>query len=128
MQRVTGIGGVFIKAKNQLDLAKWYQKHLGIELGDNMAANFEWVDKTNPTGKGSTVFSIFKQESGYFKPSEQSYMINFRVHDLTALLEILQKEGVHITGPAEEFEYGKFAWILDPEGNKIELWEPAGED
>ena len=87
--------------------------------------NFWTINET--TGKGNTVFSFFKKDSAYFKPSESQSMINFRVKDLHWLVEELKKEGVEFVGNTEDTEYGKFAWILDPEGNKIELWEPGGE-
>ena len=126
MERVTGIGGVFIKVKDVKTLAAWYQKHLGIEFGDSSYIGFKWINK-DPAIPGSTVFSFFKEDTDYFKPAEKSYMINFRVADLDGLLEELQKEGVEIVGEKEEYEYGKFGWIMDPEGNKIELWQPTDE-
>lgn len=132
MERVTGIGGVFLKAKDAKALAAWYQNHLGIEFGDNSYMTFKWVPQPDVAGAnkdqdapGQTVFSFFKEDTEYFKPAEKPYMINFRVRNLDELLEDLQKEGVEIVGEKEEYEYGKFGWIMDPEGNKIELWEPV---
>ena len=125
MQRVTGLGGVFLKVKDPKALAAWYQQHLGIGFGEGVYFDFKWVTEDNPTGKGNTVFSFFKQDSAYFKPSESRSMINFRVKDLHSLVEVLKKEGVEFVGNTEDTEYGKFAWILDLEGNKIELWEPV---
>ena len=128
MQRVTGIGGVFIKAKDVKALAAWYDKHLGFSFGENSYVSFRWVNENNPAVPGSTVFSFFKKESKYFDPSASPFMINLRVKDLVALLETLKGEGVEIVGEmTEEGGYGKFGWIMDPEGNKIELWEPVDD-
>src|SRR5258705_11844844 len=127
MQRVTGIGGVFIKSKDVKALAAWYDKHLGFPFGENPYVNFKWVNENNPAIPGNTVFSFFKKESTYFDPSTSPFMINFRVKDLVTLLETLKGEEVEIVGEMMEEEYGKFGWILDPEGNKIELWEPVDD-
>ncbi|HMK27568.1 MAG TPA: VOC family protein [Chitinophagaceae bacterium] len=127
MQRVTGIGGVFIKSKDVKALAAWYDKHLGFSFGENSYVNFSWVNENNPDVPGNTVFSFFKKESKYFDPSASPFMINFRVKDLAALLETLKKEGVEIVGEMMDESYGKFGWILDPDGNKIELWEPVDD-
>ena len=127
MQRVTGIGGVFIKSNDARALAAWYDKHLGFSFGENSYVNFIWVNENNPAVPGNTVFSFFKKESTYFDPSASPFMINFRVKDLAALLATLKGEGVEIVGEMMEEGYGKFGWILDPDGNKIELWEPVDE-
>ena len=127
MQRATGIGGVFLKAKDARALAAWYDKHLGLSFGDNTYLTFKWVNENNPVVPGSTVFSFFKNDSKYFDPSTSPFMINFRVKDLVALPNALKKEGVEIVGEMQEEEYGKFGWIMDPEGNKIELWEQVDE-
>jgi predicted enzyme related to lactoylglutathione lyase len=127
MIKVTGIGGVFIKAKDVKALAAWYEKHLGIEFGNNSYVSFKWENKNNPEVPGSTAFSFFKEDSTYFAPSDKPAMLNFRVKDLQALLTELEQAGVKIVGEMEEFEYGKFGWIMDPEENKIELWEPLDE-
>jgi predicted enzyme related to lactoylglutathione lyase len=124
MQKVTGIGGIFLKVKDAKALAAWYDKHLGFSFGENLYVNFKWVNENNPAVPGNTVFSFFKNESNYFEPSLSPFMINFRVTDLKVLLEKLKEEGVEIIGEIVEEEYGKFGWILDSEGNKIELWEP----
>ncbi len=115
MKKVIGIGGVFFKAKNQAALNEWYSKHLGIELAD-WGTTFPWKDEPN----GYTAFSIFKQDSKYY---EGNFMINFRVADLDGLLNQLKVDGQKIIDNQED-EFGKFAWILDLEGNRIELWEP----
>jgi predicted enzyme related to lactoylglutathione lyase len=123
MERVTGIGGVFFKAKDPKALAAWYEKHLGIAFGGQSYATFSWKNDQNPEGIGETVFSFFKQDSDYFAPSTSPFMINFRVKDLDAVLAVLKEEGIAgEKAPSEE--YGKFGWIFDPEGNKIELWQP----
>jgi predicted enzyme related to lactoylglutathione lyase len=127
MQRVTGIGGVFFKAKDAKMLAAWYEKHLGIPFQDKLYTGFNWVNPHHPTNPGHTAFSIFDAKSEYFAPSGQPFMFNFRVMDLRNLIEVLRKEGVTIVGELEEYDYGLFAWIMDPEGNKIELWEPIDE-
>ena len=127
MKRVTGIGGVFIKARDPKALAAWYDSHLGFSFGENLYVSFKWVNENNPTVPGNTIFSFFKQESKYFEPSASPFMINFRVKDLKALLGKLKEEGVQIIGDIQEEEYGKFGWIMNPDGNKIELWEPIDE-
>ncbi len=123
MRRVTGIGGIFFKAKDPGALYAWYERHLGIcRDADGSGVSFRWQDDHN--GSGMTIWSIFKSESKAFDPSPSPFMINFRVDNLTALLAVLQAEGVEIDPKRDEADYGKFAWIFDPEGNKIELWEP----
>ena len=121
MERVTGIGGVFFKAKDPKALAAWYEKHLGLAFGDQSYTGF------NAKGGEHTAFSFFKQDSDYFAPSTSPFMINFRVKDLDALLAALKEEGVSVGEKTESADYGKFGWIMDPEGNKIELWEAVDE-
>jgi predicted enzyme related to lactoylglutathione lyase len=119
MKRVTGIGGAFFKAKDPQGLAAWYEKHLGIPFAGNVYASF------TSAGAGETaVFSMFPEDTDYYAPSEKPFMFNLRVDDLHALLKVLKEEGVDVIDKTEEYEYGKFGWIVDPEGNKIELWEP----
>jgi lactoylglutathione lyase len=125
MKKVTGIGGIFFKCKDTKETRSWYQKHLGIEQGP-YGTNFEWRDLDDPEKKGSTVWSPFKAETDYFQPSEKEFMINYRVDDLEALMVELRAEGVTIIGEMQVYDYGKFAHIMDPEGNKIELWEDPG--
>jgi len=122
---VTGIGGIFIKAKDPRALAEWYQKHLGISFGKNNWVDFKWINENDPAVAGNTVFSFFNEHTDYFNPSAKQYMINFRVKNLDQLLDQLKKESVWVAERTEEYEYGKFGWIMDPEGNKIELWEPV---
>jgi predicted enzyme related to lactoylglutathione lyase len=121
MKRVTGIGGVFFKCEDAEASKQWYKNHLGIE-SDQYGGCFSWFDKDGQ--KGHTVWSTFKKDTTYFSPSSSSYMVNYRVENLELLLPLLKEEGVSIVGEMEIHEYGKFAWILDPDGNKIELWEP----
>jgi predicted enzyme related to lactoylglutathione lyase len=121
---VTGIGGVFFKSKgDHKALAAWYQDRLGIKLEPFGGAIFRWPEDT-AGDKGVTVWHVVKKDTTYFNPSESSFMINYRVDDLSGLIADLQKAGVKILQGPESDDNGKFAWIMDPEGNKIELWEP----
>ena len=115
------MGGIFFKAENPKALAEWYQKHLGIDFGGKVYADFQFQEKE----KGWTAFSLFKQDTQYFDPSTKEFMLNLRVDDLDSLLETLRSEGVRVFDKIEAGDYGKFGWILDIEGNKIELWEPV---
>jgi len=125
MRRVTGIGGIFFKAEDPEKMYGWYEKHLGIQR-ERGFVSFAWRDDEKPEERGLTTWSIFPQTTEYFKPSESRTMINYRVENMEALLEALAAEGVAIV-KRENHEYGHFAWIMDPEGNKIELWEPPRE-
>lgn len=124
MKRVTGIGGIFFKSKDPKALAEWYRDHLGINIEDWGGAAFRWASPDNPTGVGTTVWSPFKADTKYFEPSSASFMINYRVDDLHALLAALRSEGCDVVDKVEESEFGKFGWVIDPEGNKLELWQP----
>lgn len=127
MQRVTGIGGIFFKAESPDKLYDWYEKHLGIKREPHgQGAMLHWRDAENLERRGVTVWAIFKKETKYFDPSRAPFMLNYRVDDLDALLEALRAEGVQID-KREDSDFGRFAWITDPEGNKIELWEPLKE-
>lgn len=126
MKRVTGIGGIFFKSKDPQASKDWYRQHLGIEAGQ-YGAVFKWLQQDNPTKEGNTAWNAFPASTEYFDPSDQEFMINYRVENLEALLPLLIAEGVTVIGEMESFDYGKFAWILDPEGQKIELWEPVDE-
>lgn len=126
--RVTGIGGIFFKAADPKQLMNWYRKHLGIEVDSYGGWSFQWREKRRSQRIGYTVFSPFEKTSNYFDPSEQPYMFNFRVADLKSLLSQLRREGVHVIDEVQEFSFGKFGWIIDPEGRKIELWEPPDSD
>jgi predicted enzyme related to lactoylglutathione lyase len=124
MKRVTGIGGVFFKARDPKALGAWYRDHLGIAVEDWGGAALRWVTDDNPTGTGTTIWNPFPATTSYFAPSESSFMINYRVTDLHALLAVLRSEGCTVDDKVEESEYGKFGWVMDPEGNRIELWQP----
>lgn len=126
MKRVTGIGGIFFKCRDPEKAKAWYEEHLGIP-SDEHGVTFAWNPVNEPGKKVVTVWSPFAQDTFYFAPSNKPFMINYRVEKLEALLEALREEGVEVIGEVEEHSYGKFAWIMDPEGNKIELWEPQNE-
>jgi predicted enzyme related to lactoylglutathione lyase len=126
MKRVTGIGGIFFKCDDPDRITEWYKKHLGI-AADEHGATFEWRDSATPDKKCYTAWSPFPKDSGYFTPSEKPFMFNYMVENLEALLKTLREEGVQVVGNIEDYDYGKFGWIMDPEGNKIELWEPVDE-
>jgi predicted enzyme related to lactoylglutathione lyase len=128
MKRVTGIGGVFFKAQDPKALGEWYRRHLGMEVEEWGGVAFRWVTEDNPSGVGSTVWSPFKEDTSYFAPSTKPYMVNYRVPDLHALLKVLREEGCAVDEKVEESEFGKFGWVMDPEGNRLELWQPpAGQ-
>ncbi len=125
MKRVTGIGGIFFKAKDAPALRAWYQRHLGIDVQAWGGAAFDWADADGkPTG-GTTAWSIAPEGSEQFAPSSAPFMVNYRVDDLDALLAALRAEGCDVVdGVAGDSEYGKFGHVIDPEGNKVELWQP----
>jgi predicted enzyme related to lactoylglutathione lyase len=127
MKRVTGIGGIFFKARDPQQTMAWYRKHLGIPTGsdEETHAMFEWREANDPQCLGSTVWALFPQDTRYFDPSTSPFMVNYRVADLDALLAQLRAEGVEVDERVEAYEYGRFGWITDPEGNRIELWEPS---
>lgn len=127
MKRVTGLGGVFIKSNDPKALAAWYEKHLGIAFGDSSYFVFPNADEGGKPIPGFNLISFSKNDTDYFNPSHKEVMINFRVKELISLIDQLKKEGVEIAGDPIEEEYGKFGWIMDPEGNKIELWQPPDE-
>lgn len=128
MRRVTGIGGVFFKAKDAPALQAWYRTHLGIDVQPWGGASFDWVDADGKPAGGTTAWSVAPQESKQFAPSDASFMVNYRVDDLHALLAALRDEGCTVLDKVDESEYGKFGWVIDPEGNKVELWQPpAGQ-
>jgi predicted enzyme related to lactoylglutathione lyase len=124
MKRVTGIGGIFFKAKDPVALRAWYQTHLGIDVQEWGGAAFTWTDDAGQPMKGTTVWSVSGLGSDYFAPSTSAFMINYRVADLAALLAALRAEGCDVVDKTDESEYGKFGWVMDPEGNKVELWQP----
>ncbi len=123
-KRVTGLGGFFFKTKDPDAMKAWYKDRLGLNT-DPYGCTFWWKDAQ---GKDcSTQWSPFPEATSYFEPSDKPFMINFRVADLEGLLDALRNEGVPVVGEMETYEYGKFGWIIDPEGNKIELWEPRDQ-
>jgi catechol 2,3-dioxygenase-like lactoylglutathione lyase family enzyme len=124
MRRVTGIGGIFFKATDPKALGTWYKTHLGIDVQDWGGAAFQWNGPDNPEGVGTTVWSPFPADTSYFAPSAAPFMVNYRVADLHALLAVLRSEGVPVDDKVDESENGKFGWVTDPEGNRIELWQP----
>jgi predicted enzyme related to lactoylglutathione lyase len=119
MERVLGVGGVFFKAKDPKALAEWYAKHLGVPFDEGMP----YGTFTAEAGD-QTVYSVFPQDTQHFAPSTASYMFNFRVRSLSAMLDQLRAAGVQVDDKVEEYDYGNFGWVMDPEGNRIELWEP----
>ena len=123
MKRVTGIGGIFFKAADPKALSAWYNTHLGLDVTDWGGALFHWGGEDSELGV--TVWSPFAQDTSYMQPSSASFMINFRVADLDSLLSTLRSEGCEVVEETQTSEQGKFGWVMDPEGNKIELWEPA---
>ena len=132
--RVTGVGGFFVKAENPGKLGDWYRTHLGIALvaagrGEHAPQfySFHWREKDHPETIGATAFSIFPANTKYFEPSNASFMMNFRVANLEQLLPQLKQEGVKVSDKIDDESNGRFAWAMDPEGNRIQLWEPKGE-
>jgi predicted enzyme related to lactoylglutathione lyase len=123
MKRVTGIGGVFFKARDAVALRQWYQKHLGIEVQGWGGTALRWQNDPD-AANGMTVWTIFDSASSYFPPGSASFIINYRVENLDALLQALRDEGCAVDEKTEASEFGKFGWVTDPEGNRIELWEP----
>lgn len=123
-KRVTGLGGVFFKCQNPTKIKAWYAKHLGFTV-DQHGGVFEWRKSNHPDESGYTAWSPFSSDTKYFEPSDKDFMFNYRVDNLEELLPLLKEEGVEILGEIEVYDYGKFAHILDCEGNKVELWEPV---
>lgn len=119
MAKVTGIGGVFFKSPDPKGLAAWYREHLGLDIESWGGVTFPWSDPG-----GFTVWSPFAEDTAYFDPSDRPFMVNFRVDDLDGILEHLRDAGVEVDDRIGEYDYGRFGWFLDPEGTRIELWEP----
>jgi predicted enzyme related to lactoylglutathione lyase len=128
MKRVTGIGGIFFQAKDPVALRAWYQRHLGIDVQSWGGTAFTWTDAEGNPVPGTTVWSIGTAGGDHFAPSAAPFMINYRVDDLDALLAALRSEGCNVLEKTDDSEYGKFGWVIDPEGHKVELWQPpAGQ-
>ena len=126
--RAVGIGGIFFKAKDPVALRAWYKDRLGIDVQEWGGAAFTWTGEDGEPFAGTTAWNINPSTSDYFAPSTAPFMVNYRVADLHALLGALRAEGCNVLDKVDESEFGKFGWVLDPEGNKIELWEPpAGQ-
>ena len=122
MQRVTGIGGIFFKSPDPKRLGAWYRTHLGVDVTDWGGAVFPWGGPES--APGMTLWTPFAADSDYMAPSAAPFMVNFRVADLDALLAALRAEGCEVLDKREDSEFGKFGWVMDPDGNKVELWEP----
>lgn len=125
MKRVTGIGGIFFKSADPKALGDWYRKHLGLDVTDWGGALFRWGGEGSEPGV--TVWSPLAQDTSYMQPSSSSFMINYRVENLDELLAVLRSEGCNVLEKPESSDQGKFGWVIDPEGNKVELWEPPKE-
>ena len=126
MKKVTGIGGVFFKCQDPKKVNEWYKTHLGLDTGP-YGVSFEWYEDEAGQKKGLTQWNPFDEKTKYFEPSTKDFMINYRVENLEALVTELKKEGVTVLDNIETYDYGKFVHIMDLEGNKIQLWEPAAE-
>lgn len=124
MSRVVGIGGIFLKARDPDALRAWYRDHLGLDVQPWGGVSFPWHTPERPALDGVTVWSVFPDSSTYFAPSTAPFMVNYRVEDLHAVLAALRAEGCDVDPKVDESEYGKFGWVMDPEGNRVELWEP----
>lgn len=122
MARVVGVGGVFLKAKDPKSLSAWYAEHLGIPSQGGGTLGFD-----GPESAGMTVFSHFPENTKYFGEGSQQVMVNFRVDDIDGLLAKLAEAGVRIDPERGDYDYGRFAWFWDPEGNRVELWQPTPE-
>ena len=123
MERVVGVGGIFFKASDPEKLKAWYRDHLGLPVDET--GNVCFTTKEDPTP--SLVWSPFAKDTTYFEPSKAEFMVNFRVRDLHAMLEQLRAAGAVVDEKVQDEPYGKFGWVMDPEGNRIELWEPPKE-
>ena len=123
MARVTGLGGVFFKSDNPEKLYQWYEKNLGIPREPHgQGATFRWKEADG--SDAATAWAVFPKDTQYFDPSRAPFMLNYRVDDLDGLLKVLEAAGVQIDPKREDCDFGRFAWIIDPDGNRIELWEP----
>jgi len=124
MRRVTGIGGIFFQAKDPVALRDWYKRHLGIDVLEWGGAAFTWTDAAGQPAGGTTIWSIGPADGEGFGPGRSPFMINYRVDDLASLLQALRAEGCQVLDKTDDSEYGKFGWVIDPEGHKVELWQP----
>lgn len=124
--KITGLGGIFFKSDDPTKLKKWYESNLGLPC-DEYGHMFSWRQPENPEKTGYTQLSMFEKNTTYLDPGKKDFMINFRVDDLEAVILHLKENGMEVVGEIESYEYGKFGWVMDPEGNKLELWEPVDE-
>lgn len=124
MARVTGIGGIFFKASDPKALAAWYREHLGVDVQPWGGAQFSWAAEGPAAADGCTVWSPFAADTKYFAPSDKPFMVNFRVDDLDALLASLRASGCNVLDRREDTEQGRFGYVLDPDANLLELWQP----
>lgn len=124
MARVLGIGGVFFKSENPERLRGWYAKHLGIESKGDEGASFRWRDADGGGTENRTAWSVFPASTKYFAPSEADFMLNYIVDDLDGMLAQLRRAGIKVDERVEEYDFGRFGWAMDPDGNRFELWEP----
>ena len=124
MKRVTGIGGIFFQAKDAPALRAWYKQHLGIDVQEWGGTAFAWTGDAGEPVAGSTIWSIAPAQDAQFAPGSAPFMVNYRVQDLHALVKVLREEGCNVLDKVDESDFGRFAWVIDPEGNKVELWEP----
>ncbi|MCB9662944.1 MAG: VOC family protein [Alphaproteobacteria bacterium] len=125
MERVRGIGGIFFKARDPAALGAWYRDHLGVDVDPTWGGcAFTWRDHDTGSAPASTIWSPFKEDTTYFAPSTASFMVNFRVDDLDAMLAQLRAAGCDVDERVERSEFGAFGWVMDPEGNRVELWQP----
>jgi len=122
-KRVTGIGGIFLRSKEPKRLARWYREHLGLEV-ENQVVTFEWLSPKPGHDRGATLWAALPSNDRDWGRGHPTAMVNYRVQDLAALLELLKAEGVAVEAKTEESEYGRFGWVTDPDGNRVELWEP----
>ena len=128
MKRVTGIGGIFFKAKDPKALQAWYKQHLGIDVQPWGGAAFDWTDGEGKPVAGTTAWNIASEQTDQFAPSTAPFMVNYRVEDLYALIKALRDEECNVLAEINDSEYGIFGWVIEPEGNKVELWQPpAGQ-
>jgi predicted enzyme related to lactoylglutathione lyase len=124
MKRVIGIGGIFFQAKDPVTMRAWYQKHLGIDVQEWGGTAFTWTDADGKPTTGTTIWSIGEASGASFAPSTSPFMVNYRVENLAVLLQALREEGCNVLDKTDDSEFGKFGWVMDPEGNKVELWQP----
>ncbi len=122
--KVTGVGGIFFFSDNPAQTRKWYAEQLGLDTND-YGCTFEFRSADNPDELAQLQWSPFKKDSDYFAPSKKEFMVNYRVQNIEALVEKLKKNGANVLNDIQSHEYGKFVHLMDPDGNKIELWEPA---